>query len=85
MEAEVIGALGATSVGLLGVVAVLLRRNGKNHNPNFATLEMLAQQQLDCTKELREKMDQVLLMLTETKMVVGNCEAVQNLIRQRGG
>lgn len=88
MESELIGALGAVSVGLLGVVAVLLRRgNGKsNHNPNFETLEVLSQQQLDVTKELRGKLDQVLLMLTETKGVVANCEAVQQAIRQnRGG
>lgn len=100
MEAEIvgaiIGALALVSAGSLSAVVALLRRgnNKGNGNPNFSTLEMLARQQLEATKdqgrqqleetkELGGKVDQVLLAVTEMKLVVGNCEAVRRV--QRGG
>lgn len=65
MEGEVIGALSAAIIGLFGVIAVLVRRDNKNHrdNPNFATMD--------------EKLNQILLVLTEIKAAVQNCPAVR--------
>ncbi len=54
-----LGTAGTVIVGLLGLVAVMMRRNGKNHNPSLATVD--------------EKLNQILLVLTEMKAVIEHC------------
>lgn len=55
-----LGTAGTLIVGLLGVVVAQARRNGKvESNPNLATLD--------------EKLNQILLVLTEMKTVMERC------------
>ncbi len=58
MESALLGASGTVIVGLLGLVGILVRRNG-NHNPNLTVLD--------------EKLNQILLILTEIKTVMERC------------
>jgi hypothetical protein len=53
-----LGTAGTLIVGLLGVIVAMQRRNG-NHNPSLATLD--------------EKLNQILLVLTEMKAVMERC------------
>ena len=54
-----LGTAVALIVGLLGLVGVMVRRNGRNHNPSLATVD--------------EKLNQILLVLTEMKTVIERC------------
>lgn len=54
-----LGTAGTVIVGLLGVVGVIVRRNGREDNPSLATLD--------------EKLNQILLVLTEMKAVIEHC------------
>ncbi len=63
MENALLGAAGTVIVGLLGLVGVLMRRDG-NHNPNLAVLD--------------EKLNQILLILTEIKTVMERCPGRDN-------
>lgn len=55
-----LGTAGTLIVGLLGLLGVMMRRNGRaDHNPNLATLD--------------EKLNQILLVLTAMQAVMERC------------
>lgn len=79
MEGEAIGALSAVVVALVGAIGILMRNGKKNHhaNPNFETLEVLMNQQLESQKVIIEKMDATLLALQGIQTTIQFCPTVQ--------
>ncbi len=77
METEIITALAAVIVALIGALGWQQRRNGKNHNPNFETLELLIKQQIGLQGEANDKLDALGLSMKAIETTVQFCPTVQ--------
>lgn len=80
METEVVWALLGVLVALLGVAVTIIamqRRNGKNGNPNFETLEVLIQQQITLQEKSLDKLDALIVSMTTIETTVQFCPTVQ--------